>query len=57
MTRNFHALGLFTLVALGLLAPALHLIITGDFSPAFRLFYGLEEDSAIVDALLRLTGR
>lgn len=35
------------------LTPAVYLMITGDF-PGAASFYGLEEDSAVVDGLFKM---
>jgi hypothetical protein len=43
-------------ITLILLAPAILLLITGDF-PGSTRFYGLEEDHMVVDLLLTLVGK
>lgn len=50
--RRMSAVNLaFALALLVLAAPAVYLLLTGDF-PGSSLFYGLQEDSPIVTALL-----
>lgn len=55
-TAHHGTAALLLVLALILAAPAAYLLLTGDF-PGSSLFYGLQEDSPIVTALLSVALR